>query len=139
MTLLEAVEELFAGVLDVVVRLFLDPALVPRLRPATLIVPSMHVVDDARHLTQPLGVADQYARDLAVDQEHAIPVGTGQRRERLDVRRVVDDGLARDRPRQPKDLEETGLGRHEHDDAARPARVELVREVGAHALEVALQ
>ena len=54
---LEELEELLPGVLDVVLRFFLDPALEARLRPAALVVPAVYVVDEADHLAH--AVADR--------------------------------------------------------------------------------
>ena len=71
---LEQLEQLVGGVLEVVLGLLLDAALEPRLRPAALVVPAVHVVDDAHHLAHPVGAAGQDPRDLAVGQQHAVAV-----------------------------------------------------------------
>src|SRR5439155_25137707 len=132
-------EGLVAGVLDVVTGLLRDATLIASLRPATLIVPAVDVVDDARHLSHRVTAAYQDARELPVDEEDAVAVGSRQSRERLDERRVVDHDLARDRAGQLDDLEEPRAGGGEHHGSSRPAEVELSLEVGADALEVAFQ
>src|SRR5262249_7058362 len=60
--LLEDPEELVGGVLQVVLGLLLDPALVSRLRPAALVVPAVDVVDDARDLAHLIRAPAEDAR-----------------------------------------------------------------------------
>src|SRR5881396_2136618 len=99
----------------------------------------MDVIGDRRHLAHRVGAADEYPRELTVDQENAVSVGAGQSRQRLDERRVVDDHPAGDRPRKPHNLEEARARRAEDDDPARAACVELVPEERPHAFEVTFE
>src|SRR5204863_6880869 len=84
-------------------------------------------------------VAAQDPGDLAVHQQDAVAVIAGDRRERLDERRVVDRDLASDRAVQAVDLEEVDPGGAENGHAARAACVELTLEVAADPLEIVSQ
>ena len=56
---------------QVVLDLLLDRALIPRLRPAALVVLTVHVVLEGGHLHQPLAGPAQQAGGAPVDQDDA--------------------------------------------------------------------
>src|SRR3954447_10028995 len=65
-------KQLVDRVLQVVLRLLVDRALVARLRPTALVVTPMDLVVDACHLVEAVAGAPEDAGGLAVDKNHAI-------------------------------------------------------------------
>ena len=137
---LEELEELVARVLDVVLGLLQDAALVARLRPAALVVPAVHVVDDADDLAHAVAPPARMRASWRLVSSTRVAVAAGHAGERLDERRVVDRHLAGDRPRQPVDVEQ--VDRRTQAKTATP-RVPLASnslvEPGPDPLDVVLQ
>ena len=136
----EAAEEDVGGVLDVVVGLLLDAALVTRLGPAALVVPAVDVVGDAGDLLEAVARAAQDPGHLAADQEDAPAAGEGEVGERLDEGRAVDRDAGVHRARQLDHLEEVRRTRAEDRQAVGALRREVrAAEVLADALDVLAQ
>ena len=87
---LEVAQQRVAGVLQVVVLLLLDAALVARLRPAALVVLAGHVVVDPLDLAKAVGAAAEDARVAAVHERDAPALAARDAGERAHQRRVAD-------------------------------------------------
>src|SRR5215208_1967187 len=87
---LEVLHQHLARVLEVVVLLLLDPALVARLGPAALIVLSEDEVVDLLDLPQAIGRAAEDARVAPVHERHAPALAARKPDERGDQRRTPD-------------------------------------------------
>src|SRR4051794_12334018 len=99
-------QEFLGGVLQVVLCLLVDRALVARLRPAALVVAAVHLVVDASDLVEPIARPAEDAGYLAVDQHDAVERGRLDLGERLDERRLVDHDRVVDAARQLDHLEQ---------------------------------
>ena len=115
----EQVEDDRGGLREMVADVLLDRALVAGLRPAALTVPGVDVVLDPVRLVELLGRAGEDAGDPAIGEQHAPQAARERLRERLDVRRAVDDHARLERPLDPDRLEQARGPAGEHGDRAR--------------------
>ena len=137
--LLEVTHQRVARVLEVVVLLLLNPALVARLRPATLVVLPEHLVVDLLDLSEALWRASQDARVPAVHERHApalTPLEPGQGTHQ---RGIPDENLVRDGTWQLQRLEEIRFLAAEHGDAVRSVGGQFVLEEVARTLKGGLE
>jgi hypothetical protein len=136
---LEVAHERVAGVLEVVVLLLFDPALVARLRPAALVVLAEHVVVDLLDLAEAVGRAAEDARVAAVHERDAPALAPCHAGQRAHERGAADGHLVGDCSGQLHDLEELVLLAHEQREGVGAVGGQVVLEEVARPLERALE
>ncbi len=136
---LEVLHQRLGRVLQVVVLLLLDPALVARLRPAALVVLAEDHVVDLLDLAQALGGAAEDARVAAAHEGHAPALAALEPRQRPDERRAPDRHAAGHRPRQGEHLEQAGRVAGEDGHGLRPLGREVALQQRRRALEAGVE
>jgi hypothetical protein len=137
--LLEVPHQCVAGVLEVVVLLLLDPALVARLGPAALVVLPEDVVVDLLDLPEALGGAAEDAGVAAVHERHAPALAPLEPDERPHERRMADRHLVRHAAGQFQRLEQGRRLTGEEGDPVGAVGRQVVLQEAAGALERGLE
>ena len=137
--LLEVAHQRLSRVLEVVVLLLLDAALIAGLGPTALVVLAKDLVVDLLDLPEALRRAPEDPGVASVDERHAPALAPLEPCQRPDKRGVTDGHLVGNASWQLQRLEEVGLLAHEHRDAASAVGGQIVLQEAAGALERRLQ